>query len=185
MSRRAVLIALALFTTVLAYSVTQPARAPATAPSSAEPSVFAGAYRFGSCATTPTTTWRLTMAIGRGRVLDLPPRPMIIGGHLATQPIRNLWSGMTWWLADEPRPLIHLRATRLDRDTAPLDLEAFGRAAGEDYPKGFDHRWMYVTSAASSETLPTPSGCWKIAYLDGDPERDVIVVELRGVAPPR
>jgi hypothetical protein len=148
------------------------------------PSVFAGAYRFGNCATSPTSVWDVNQPYGP-RIFRQPERTLVAGGRLATYPTRNLTSGAVWFVADEQRPSITLRATRLDRDAPPIEFDAVGRASTEIFPGGWDRGWFYVASAAAAEVLPTPAGCWKVELVGGDPERDVIVVELRGLIPTR
>jgi hypothetical protein len=141
--------------------------------------MFAGAYRFGSCATTPALIWSLVMPYGRG-ILRLPDRPVIIGGRLATAPTRNLSTFAQWYVAARPEPMIRLRATRLDRDAPPIEFDAIGYATPEQYPAEWDRGWYYRTSPAAGDLFPTTAGCWKVQLMDAR-EDDVVVVELRGV----
>ena len=147
--------------------------------------MFAGAYRFGSCATTHVTTWSPVMPYGRG-IMRLPDRQVVIGGRLAAPPTRNLTSSSHWYVASPPQATVHLRATRLDRDAAPIQFAAVGYSTTELLPDRWNREWHYRTSTDSPDLFPTLVGCWKIQLLDFDPEADVVVVELRGIiGPPR
>jgi hypothetical protein len=112
--------------------------------------------------------------------MRLPDRPVIIGGRLGTAPTRNLTTFAQWYIAAEPQPMIHLRATRLDRDALPIEFDAIGYATPELYPAEWNRGWYYRTSPAAGALFPTTAGCWKIQLLDAR-EDDVVVVELRGV----
>ncbi|TMB77312.1 MAG: hypothetical protein E6J52_06115 [Chloroflexi bacterium] len=183
--RRALALAgaILILTAIGIWSGARDVNAPARF-ASPEPSMFAGAYRFGSCATTTVTTWSPVMPFGRG-IMRLPDRRVVIGGRLAAPPTRNLTSNSQWYVASSPKPMIQLRATRLDRNPPPIDFAAVGYSTTELLPSEWDRGWYYRT-ATTSDVFPTLAGCWKIQLLDLDPEADVIVVELRGIiGPPR
>jgi hypothetical protein len=143
---------------------------------------LAGAYRPAACATTPEQTWGWTFSQG-ARSYPGPSWTVVVAGRLATYPKRNLSPSDAWFIAADPRASIRLRATRLDRDMPPIDFEAIGRPINARLPEGFDRSWYYVNSVDTADHFPTVAGCWKVQLVDGDPERDVIVVSLRGPAP--
>jgi hypothetical protein len=152
---------------------------PVAPTASPAPSLFAGAYRRGSCVTTPDTTWGVGFTQNGRRMPGGQTRVILVGGRLATPTARNLTVGSSVYLAAAPRLEIRLRATRLDRDATPLDLTATGYPTGEIYSDAWDTGWYYRISVAAVDVLPTSAGCWKVAWLDGA-DTDVVVVELWG-----
>ncbi len=108
---------------------------------------------------------------------------MKVGGRLATSHgIRNI-PGTQWFVADEPRPFIRLRAERLDRASDAIDFEAFGRPAGGLLPGEWDRGWAYGTSGAVwfDERFPFPAGCWRVTWTEGT-SADAVTFVSRGPA---
>jgi hypothetical protein len=169
------IIGAVLLGTYVTLSLVRPG-APTTSPA---PSTFAGAYRRGSCAATPDTTWGVWFT-QNGRRTPGYTRQVVVGGRLATPTTRNLTVGSYWYVASAPLHEIKLRATRLDRDAPPLDLTATGYPTAEVYPDPWGTGWYYRVAVNAVDVLPTSAGCWKVEWLDGT-DTDVVVVELWGV----
>jgi hypothetical protein len=169
-------VAAVLFGAYVAVGQLRPPAPTATA----APSMFAGAYRRGSCATTPATRWVVSFPQDRRFLPGAFTRDVILGGRLATPTTRNLTVGSYWYVASAPLQEIKLRATRLDRDAPPLDLTATGYPTNEIYPDPWATGWYYRVAVDAVDLLPTSAGCWKVEWLDGT-DTDVVVVELWGV----
>jgi hypothetical protein len=135
-------------------------------------------YRPGNCATTAATTWVFQRPAFDGHAV-----PIIVSGHLASVPRRNLLVGDEWFVSLPPTPSIELRVIRLDRPAPELRLRAVGYALARGIPPDFDVGWDYRTSVDAVDLLPTPAGCWRVELVGGGPD-DALIYELRGTAPP-
>lgn len=140
-----------------------------------------------SCLTTPRTEWqprRSALPAAWRATQDLPSWSMVVSGRLATShSLRNIVAGTEWFIADEPRAFIRLRAERLDAPSIPIEFDAIGHAHANLLPDRWDRGWYYRTTVAVGfdDRFPLRAGCWRIVWVDGT-EADFVTFLSKGPA---
>lgn len=121
----------------------------------------------GGCATTPITDWKPTTFLFPRNI------ELVVGGRLGSAPFNQFSPDHYWYLRDsDPRPVITMRAERLDLPAPPVLIFAVGYALGDGFPSEWSRNWYYRTSGILAP--PDPVGCWRVA-LEDDPQSAIVI----------